>query len=369
MKERFRKSIQKTISYFSNKSYFGVIKNGAILFPRWNMTLSNPINNALKNDMRVFFVDGSGVLFDWRNLIEDKITDEKFLESFLQLENNARNFLYRNKVDYFVVDRFTRNSLDLHAYLLACKQANTKTVYLDHGETGSIHPNIPFDRLLNWDYVYLTNTDMKKYYEKEKEKYGLKTEIKEWARTRQPRKEVKVKKNMILFAPQFIEADRFDQLFPQTLQYKHREKLLNIFDDIVRNIGVEVIWKTYEPGNLLYDPIKDLCEDKQVHYCDTNNFDGYLSKATMFITDCISTTLYDAIEDGVPSLVLRYRKAAETRESILKQFGDVIFIYDSIKEAEEKLEEFIFDCLGLNGEEEKYLPELEFNPEPFPWEE
>ena len=337
-----------------------------VLFPRYNMTLLPVIGSCVNNDCRVFFLPyvKEDRVFDWRRFDQN---DKLFMIRFDSFLSKAKEYLRNNAIDFFVVDRMTRGDLWLHAILQACKVTGTKAIYLEHGETGSIHPDIEFDRILNYDYFYASNTDMKRHMQKQVQKYYTvsKCIIREWNRPKiLPKKQSKV--HRILYAPQFIEADRFNQLFPQTLQYKHRERLVKEFDILQDETGVSTIWKTFKSGNLLYDPIKDICKDYQVEYVDDDSFNWCLSRSSMVITDCISTTIYDAIDYGLPVLCLRYSKAAPIRESILKEFGNSIFIYDYIDQAVERIIHFVAACLGDN--ESNYIPIIERKPDKFPWE-
>lgn len=362
-KENIRSILQKVFSTFTSLN-----DDCNVLFPRHNYTLASVITSCINNNCRIFFVPQikQDRFFDWRRFDVD---DKGFLLSFAKLEQLALKYLRDNTIDYFVVDRMSRNDLWLHAILSACKKCYTEAIYLEHGETGSIHPDIELDRLLNYDYFYASNTDMKNHMQqqaKDKELYDCR--IKEWKRSKFIPKKKQHKQQQILYAPQFIEADRFNQLFPQTLQYKHKESLVKEFHALEKKYDIRIVWKTYKQGNLLYDPIKDICNTFNIKYVDTDSFSYWLSKSTMFITDCISTTFYDAVDYGIPVLCLRYAKAAPIRQSILDNFGDSIFVYNTIEQAIDKMRQFVADCANITFLKQFYIRTYESNPDKFPWE-
>jgi len=353
MKDLAKKALK---TFFSTNLSLKETKRN-ILFPHINTTLLPVIKSGRKNFCGIHFVPEVelSTTFNWRR---KELSNEDFIR-FSIFYRVAKNYIDSKGIDYFVVDRLTRNNLLLHAFLEACNDSKRViTIYLDHGETGSIHSDVEFDRISNYNYYYTPNSEMEEYMYNNYYRENLL--IREWKR---PTAKIKKKKgNLLLFAPQFNEADRLNQLQPQTSQYLHRK----VFADILHQVKIESklipVWKTFKGGNLQKDPMKYICALYGIKYVDNNKFNYYLARSKMVITDCVSTPFYEAVENDIPVLCLRYSKAAPIRESIIKQFGKSIFIYDRVEDCRKKVFEFI------NDDKHCYRHKVNHYQNKFPWE-
>jgi len=348
IKKIIRLLIQQVIESLSSS----LLRNN-IAFICYNRTITDVIIKILsQNDCSIKFLPLKYEKFDWRYLDFDK-------EKFKLMVSGIKIWLLNNNINYLVVDKLTRDNLYPHAALEAANSIiNLETIYLDHGDTGTYHPYIVYDRIMNYDYFYANDSSIRKHMEEEVKKYGSNIKIREWQRP-MPKVKRKIDKKIIMYAPQFPTGDRFPQLFPEIIRYKHRIKILtelNILGDY------KVIYKCFSKGNEIYDPTPDFIRDnlKYIKIENKNNFNKLLSKTSYFITDCVSTTIYDAIYLNIPSLCLRYYKAAPVRKDVLKQFGDSIFVYDDINEAVNKMYDFL-----LNSSE---MPIIKHYKDKFPWE-
>ena len=158
-------------------------------------------------------------------------------------------------------------------------------------------------------------------------------------------------KNVLLWGPQFSSGFRFAQLFPETLRYLHKQGILKKLLSLSKKYEFRTIYKNYPPGDENYDPMPEVIrnlDDYSIIWKSGRGFNKLLSRSKMFLTDCISTTIYDAADMGVPSLCLRYHKAAPVRKDVLTQFGKSIFIYKDILDALAYLEFFISTVINVD---------------------
>jgi hypothetical protein len=359
--EAVKEFIRNSLEFLFEKAQIGR-SQFSVVFPHFNRTLFPVYRSVIRNGGKVLFLPAfRQVNFDWRCF--DLQEEEQKLRAIC---DNYLGFFKVSGGNFYVVDRQPRHSLSCLAALRAAKESGLVTIYLDHGSTGIYQDWLIWDKLLNFDYSYFDDFDMRRYALALVRGMGENrrpvADIKEWIRPR-PRKRKESKKRIILFAPAFYCNDRWVRLYPDTLRFRHRKALLPIFQRLSKEANIQVIWKAFPKGDDAYDPIGEVIREEfpGIKY-RIHGFDRLLSRCSWFVTDCISTGIYDAVQLGIPSLCVCYRKAEPVREEVAERFGNSIFRFDAIMEVEDVLRGFI--------ENDSWpVPVIEHRSDPFPWEE
>jgi len=356
MKEYLRHKSQNFIQWSTDSR-----SGKAVCFPFINQNLLNIYDTLKDNDCKILYLPKVKDRFFDNNHLTFKYLEEK-KELFNKYSLELTQFFIDNKVEYYVLDRLTNNDLHQHAALLGAKASpNTKIVYLDHGESGQY--NWPSE--VYWsmfaDYYYAGNTDMKNYMKELSEKLNYKNvEIKEWKRSDLIKRPTQ--KGLLIFAPAFHCHETFSSTYSDTLKYQVRKHILFALEKLADIHNLQVIWK-YMKDEANEDMTPKIIKNykfKNIKYETRNNFNYWLSKAEMFVSDCVSTTFYDALDMRVKSLALWPEILMDIRPDVLKRFGEAIYIYSNIDDAIKQLQYFVANYA--------YISKVPHNPDSFPWE-
>lgn len=335
----------------------------AVCFPFLNHNALDVINNLFKNKYPYaikFLPRIKDRYFENRYLTFEYLEEKKELFDRYSLETTQ--FFMDNKVRYYVLDRLTNNDLYQHAALVGAKSSpNTEIVYLDHGESGQY--NLPNE--IYWssftDYYYVGNTDMKEYIEKLAKSLDSSAKIREWKRRLPEKRETK--KGLLVYAPAFHESGTLSSSYSDTLKYQVRKHMLFALEKMADTHKLKIIWK-YLKGEEGFDAVPSIIKKyklRNIRYELRNSFNYWITRAEFFVTDCVSTTFYDAVDMGVKSLALWPSILMDIRPDVLKRFGESIYVYDSVGQATKQLQYFVDQKFW-------YPAKVPHNPDLFPWE-
>ncbi|MFH1376092.1 MAG: hypothetical protein ABIH25_00480, partial [Candidatus Woesearchaeota archaeon] len=223
-----------------------------------------------------------------------------------------------------------------------------------------------YHRLRFADVYYATNTELRGYYQGEAGRFGFNTVLKEWDRPRPKKRKRGYDPKFILVAMQFNNGELNSELYPDTLRYEHNKRVALALRPLMVGInGVNrIIWKTLPTSEDFEDPmVKWLAREcKGIEIETRGNFNKLIRECGIFITDCVSTTFYDAVEIGVPTYAFVYSKGNKVRGKVLKTFKNQIIQYDNINSVTVIMRKLIENELkGFIS----YIPKVEHNVDRF----
>ena len=327
------KKIIKKLLIFINRLV--VYKGKRILFLDWNRTISPIILSCLYR-YRIFFSRNLEERFSWNNFTHKQYRKEE--NRIYNLRNKAIDYLVGCGIECIVFDKLPNVDLWLHMLLQSAKELGIKLIYMDHGTTGELFESINYHRLDIPDVYYVTNYDLKEYYRDDVIRNGLDTIIKEWDRPRPKKRKRNYDSRLILVAMRFNDGELFYGGYPDTLRYEHNKRIALSLNPTAVGHN-RIIWKALPTSEDYEDPITDWIRKNcgGIKIETKNNFNKLIRECGVFITDCISTTFYDAVEIGVPTFALIYRKGNKVRKEVLEKFRNQIILYDDIDVAIERL--------------------------------
>lgn len=384
MKEFIRQLIQKYFMFISRKN-----RSAVLFFLHYNRTVSVLIKDAIKNDCRIVFLPTRKKFFDkhnndfnfnWKDVTDVDLILMGYISGYIS--DDIKKFVEKNSRGikrFFVVDRLTRNNLYYHLLLFWFNNdEKTKTVYLDHGDVGTIHGYIEYDRFINYDYYYVPTDEMKQHidivFDQFKIRFDKEIKVGIWNMPRPKIKKKKTEKINIVFAPQFPTGDRFPQEYPELIRYEHRKKIIDVlsektffyYKENIFNKYYNVIYKGYTNGDDEYDAFIEYLKAKdEVKIVLNNSFDKLLEKTTALFTDCISTTMFNAIHNGIPVFCFRWRKAAPPQKLIVEKYYQFIYLFDDLNELELQVNAVINNIVMGNIPE---IPKLKCSSTKLPWQ-
>lgn len=327
-------------------------KNNIIVFSEYNKQLTNVIRRASSKN-RIYFLLEKGNVFNYKNI--DNI------EGFSLIVNWYRGYFKDIGCNYFVINTMPRNDLDRHAALVAASEVDSvKVVYLDHGDTGFSDPSGVWHWFNYADYFYASNTESRKYINKQIVPEGF--IVREWKRPLPKRKK---SKKYVLFAPGFYNGELFIGQLTDTAKYRHTETIIRYLNECAIDFGYGIIYKTIKGSHEAFNPrsVDKFVEYEAVEYMDSGNFNKLLSKASAFVTDCVSTPFYDAVDMGIPSLCLYNSDGTPLRKTVLDMFGDAIKVCNQDAIIGYTINNFFTGKFSLG-----YKAMIEHNIDPMPWE-
>jgi len=364
----FRRKIEKAIEFGTRRH-----KGPRVMFAHFNRTLYPLIKSVIKTRGQVHFLSPdwkfetrfvTGYNFPYYPVSIKNELKEKFMTHYECMQR----YFTDNEITHFVVDRAARGDLILGAALLAAKYSpNIELILFDHGETGTEYPDTVFHRCWLYDVIYTGNTESRNYYD-EVAKFGnFKVDIREWRRLIQIKRKM-IRNNSLLYAPQFVAGEVFSQCYPDAARFFEDLELMKVLWE------TDMVWKVDSPGNLVEYPIHDFLlalvkktwEHKRVcniKYIDDKSFSKLLGSCRALLSDCVSTTAYDAAEEGIPTLCVRPEKASPVRKSVLEMFGPSIKIYDTPSEKHGAISQF----LQLSKEGLWPIPKIPHRVDQLPW--
>lgn len=359
IKEFIRQQLQYIVQFWT------ICSTHSVCLWCLNFNMSGLITNICKGGYGALFLPKVKDKYRFSfNYILD-INDSQIIK-FTDLVSLYTMFFISENIRYYVFDKLTPDDFRFHAALLSAKAIkDLKVVYLDHGDSAQENPFPELMLLSHVDYFYARDLDKKEYLIGTVKKYGLKTIIRTWIPSLRHIKRDDVDNRLLLVAPAFHCGESLASCYSDTFKYRVRKTMLFVLEKLAEKYDLKILWKYMPDG---FDVVPKLIYDyklKRVVYDDRSNFNKWLSKAGMFISDCASTTLYDAIKVGIPSIALWHSKLQPIRKSALKMFGSCIHIYDDVNEIENILESFISKTLSGNV----YIPKIETVQEKYPWQE
>jgi len=188
------------------------------------------------------------------------------------------------------------------------------------------------------------------------------SDIREWKR---PTKYKRGKaKDYILYASQFNNKNKYDQLYSDTLKYRNNREIA-----LMLNWYKKTIWKMLPKSDEQYDPMIDFISNycKNIEVRTKGSLEKLLSHAIAFVCDSPSTSYYDAIDMGVPTLCLRPATATPMRDSAKKMFGGTYYRYKDLNSMRNRLDIFLKNVY-YNTNLLEY-PIIKRSPDLMPWEE
>lgn len=375
MKEKIRSLIKS----FYNFGFNQIDKpKYRILFSDFSYTIIEPLKSVIDNKCRCYFLPFKKKIdpirfFDWKKTTYEDfvINSNDIVTNFSILVKYSEDYLIDKKIDFLVVSKLPRNDLLIHSLVAASINLKIKIIYLDHGDTGTENKHHENMWCKIADYYYVNNTEMQKYLIRENnDNYKQDVIIKQWRRPMQNKRR-DIDKKLILFAPGFYNGDVLISLYSDAMRFKNNSKILFKLNDVAERYNLRVVWKSVKGSNETYDPIKDIININRlnnIEYVVSNSFNKLLSVANMFITDCVSTTLYDSVNLGVNSLCVHFDKAARIRDGVKKEFGESIYKYSDINSALYRIETFISNVVLYSKDHE--ISKIKFKKERdlYPWE-
>jgi hypothetical protein len=276
--------------------------------------------------------------FDWNSsVIKDKELEKRF--NYFQMY--IAKELIKKDIKFLMTDKVSRDNLLHYAAISTCKYTNTVSKLYDHGEAGHCFDNDIYNRGI-FDVWYITNIQMHDYISNKIKEFDLKTMYMHWNR---PKKKVKKKKHnrfTIMFAPMFTSDERMVHLLPETIKYKIKKEMLEVFQYMIDKYNVRVIYKKFSAGEENDDCIKELIEMKypKIELVDGKKFNKCLSISDMMITDCISTTFFDALYNNIEPLVLLHHRTIPLIPRIEERYNRFIRWHYNIDDIQQVVENY-----------------------------
>lgn len=354
MKEIIRRSLQK---------FFQVGTSGSEAVCLWclNKTTMQLLPGIIKSGRKVVFLPNfKGRKFDseYSMSIPDKL--------LFDMATSIGKFFIKHRVKYYVFDKLPVNDLCYHSALgVANCLGGVKILYLDHGDSAQENFSNEYMWLDLVDYYYARDLDMRDYLRSIANEYSINVKVSTW-KPQPVFYNKRTDEKLLMVAPAFHCRETFGTCYSDTFKYRVRRTMLLALDTIAEKYDLKILWK-YMVGEEGYDPVPDLIKlhkTTRVVYENRNNFDYWLARANMFVSDCASTTLYDATKMGINSLALWNSKLPEIRKSAKEMFGESIFIYDDTEGIVTGLVAFVDKCM----KKEWVIPTISTRQDRYPWE-
>lgn len=335
--------IVKIISLLS----FGGRRN--ILFLQFSRNLLPIIFSALKGRNKIYFLEDRDMKYNWKDFTKKEYDRVKLTIDRLYIELSI--YFTHNDIDELVLDKLNRDNLFHHVAIMVAKNSRTKIIYYEHGATGQILPVVNYQKFLFVNEYHAADSETQKFICDESRKTPVVSHsilMSTWNRPRPKKRSTFYDSDLILIAPQFNLGETFNELYPDTLKYKHNKVIFKKLEELAEKYNLKVIWKMLPSSEDDIDPMFDYITKygNRVTIEIRNNFNKLIKKAGMFITDCYSTTLYDARYLGVPSFCYRYHLANPIREELKKEIGSSLCVYEDINRALVGMECFIISTLN-----------------------
>jgi len=333
--------IAKIISFIS----FG---NKNILFLQFSRGLLPIIFKCLFNGKKIYFLEDRGIKFNWKNFTKEEYNRIKSTIDYLYREINI--YFAHKGIDYLILDKLNRDNLWHHVVIMAARDNGIRIIYYEHGATGQNLPVVNYQKLLFADKYYAADWETQKFLHDEGKKWKIDHGIifSNWNRPRSKRRNLFYSSKLVLIAPQFNLGEIFNELYPDTLKYKYNKVVFHKLEYLAKKYDLKVVWKMLPGSEEDEDPMFNYIvkHGDRVEVEIENNFNKLIKKAGMFITDCCSTTYYDAVGLGIPSFIYRYYKANPIRGEVKERLGGSLCVYSDIRRAVIAMECFIISNLN-----------------------
>jgi hypothetical protein len=173
--------------------------------------------------------------------------------------------------------------------------------------------------------------------------------VKKIARLREKRGSTAVRKNRVIYLPNFMMWDlrrNEGDPYSDTWYYQLQKSLIKYFST---RGDYTFVWKGLPQSEQIYNPIPDFIRDNRFSNIEiaTNPFVEHLLTADRVIHDCASTGFYESVVAGVPTMSL-YHKSAINRPGAVDYFGNLLKLFTDTPEAIKHIDEF------LNNDAELY---------------